>query len=89
MRFGIGVERGKHDGENDLGIIRNEAHDIFVIPIIQRAFGNLEVRRRDAARQLLEERLPYLPRVKRRNLRRCRITTWMRNSVDSSRNEII
>ena len=60
MRFGVGVERGEHDRENDLGIIRNEAHDIFVIPIIQRPFGDLEVRRGDATSQLLEERLAHL-----------------------------
>ena len=64
MRFGIGVERRKHDWENDLRVVGNEAHYIFVVPVIQRPFCDLEMRRGDTARKLFEKGLSHLVRAK-------------------------
>ena len=60
MRFGIGIERRKHDWENDLRVVGNEAHYVFVVPVIQRPFRDLEMRRGDTARKLFEKGLSHL-----------------------------
>ena len=50
------VECREHDRKNDSRVLRYQRHDVVVIPVVERAFGDLEVRRADALGDLCEER---------------------------------
>jgi len=40
--LGNAVERGEHDGHDDLVVLLDQGHDVFVIPKIQSPLCNLE-----------------------------------------------
>lgn len=42
VALGVLVESRKHDGEDLSGIVADQAHDVLVVPVIQRSFSNLE-----------------------------------------------
>ena len=42
MRFAVLVQRGEDDRHDNSGVVANQRHDIFVIPIVQSALGHLQ-----------------------------------------------
>lgn len=54
--FRIGEEDGENDGQNGREIFAHEVDDVFVVPVIERSFCNLEVLAIDAPCQLVEKR---------------------------------
>ncbi len=44
MAFRIFVQRGKHDGENNLDIVADEVAEILVVPEVESTLSNLKVR---------------------------------------------
>ena len=40
--FRVAVQRRKHDGEDDSCVFANQVDDVFVVPVVQGAFSNLE-----------------------------------------------
>lgn len=39
--FGDPVEAGKHDGQDDAGVLLDQAHDVLVVPVVQSSLCNL------------------------------------------------
>ena len=57
MRLRVFVQGRKHDGQHDGGIFCEETHDVFVIPVVERAFGDLRKRGRVGGRVRRDERI--------------------------------
>lgn len=65
MALRVPVEAGKHQ-RNDLHrILRYQRHHVLVVPVIQRPFGHLEMRRTDTFGELSEERHHHLLEFRR------------------------
>ena len=45
VRLRVFVQGRKHDGQNHGGVFCEETHDVLVIPVVERAFGDLRERR--------------------------------------------
>ena len=60
MRLAVLIQRGKHDGQDDGGVVADQGHDVLVVPVVQGALGHLKVRAGDALGQLVEERHHHL-----------------------------
>lgn len=41
MLFGDPVEAGKHDGQDDAGVLLDQTHDVLVVPVVQSSLCNL------------------------------------------------
>lgn len=41
MLFGDPVEAGKHDGQDDAGVLFNQTHDVLVVPVVKSSLCNL------------------------------------------------
>lgn len=41
----VPVERGEHDGEDPGSVVTYQAHDVLVVPVIERPLGHLRERR--------------------------------------------
>ena len=39
--FGDPVQAGKHDWQDDAGVLLDQAHDVLVVPVVQRSLCNL------------------------------------------------
>lgn len=61
VTLGVLVERWKHDRENFGCVIADQAHDIFVVPIVQCSLCHLQWERKPS----LERLLPVTPVVHR------------------------
>ena len=42
MRLAVLIQRGKHDRQDDRGIVADQGHNVLIVPVVQGAFGNLE-----------------------------------------------
>lgn len=45
MTFGVLIKSREHNGENFGSIVTDQAHDILVVPVIQRPLSNLNHKR--------------------------------------------
>ena len=42
MRLAVLIQRGKHDRQDDRGIVADQGHNVLIVPVVQGALGNLE-----------------------------------------------
>lgn len=65
MAFGVLIQWSKHDGKNNLHIVAYEVAEVFVVPEVQCALGDLEVRTSDRFGELMEQWLLDLSKLGR------------------------
>lgn len=46
MLFGDPVEAGEHDGQDDAGVLLDQTHDVFIVPVVKSSLCNLGQDRR-------------------------------------------
>ena len=65
VAFRVFVERGKHDGKNDLDVVADQIAEVLVVPEVEGSLGDLEVRAGYRFGELMEKRLLYLGKLGR------------------------
>ena len=60
VRFADPVERREHDWQDDWSVVADEWHDVLVVPVVEGAFGHLEVGAGHALGKLVEKRHHHL-----------------------------
>jgi len=60
VSLGVLIQWSEHDRQDDLDIVTDKVAEILVVPEVEGALGNLEVRTGDRLGQLVEKRLLHL-----------------------------
>ena len=43
MRLAVLIQRGKHDRQDDRGIVADQGHNVLIVPVVQGTFCDLNI----------------------------------------------